>query len=52
MAVGELVLFPALREADDAVVVAAPGTSCRHQIRDGVGREALHPITLLARRLA
>ncbi|MCB9080543.1 MAG: FAD-binding protein [Lewinellaceae bacterium] len=52
MQVGELVLFPALRAADDDVLVAAPGTSCRHQIQDGVGRKARHPVEILYEALA
>ena len=52
MQIGELVLFPALREADEADLVAAPGTSCRHQIADGTGDEALHPAVLLKRALS
>ena len=51
MRMGERVLFPAVREAGGADVVA-PGTSCREQIRDGTGRQALHPAEWLARRLA
>ncbi len=47
MKVGELVLFPAVRQADTATLVVAPGTSCRHQIGDGTGRKALHPIEVL-----
>ena len=47
MQVGELVLFPAVREAGEAVHIAAPGTSCRHQIHDGTGRDAKHPVELL-----
>ncbi len=50
MAIGELVLFPAIRDNPFATI-AAPGASCRHQIRDGTGREALHPIELAARTL-
>ena len=50
MRMGERVLFPAVRAAEGDVV--APGTSCREQIRDGTGREALHPAQWLARRLA
>lgn len=44
---GELSLFPALREsgADDWVI--ADGTSCRHQIGDGVARQAIHLVRLL-----
>ncbi|HEY4300731.1 MAG TPA: FAD-linked oxidase C-terminal domain-containing protein [Candidatus Didemnitutus sp.] len=45
--IGELVLFPAVRAAADAVI-AAPGTSCRHQILDGTGRVARHPVEILA----
>lgn len=47
MKIGEMVLFPAVREADDETIIAAPGTSCRHQIADGTGRKALHPIEIL-----
>jgi Fe-S oxidoreductase len=47
MKVGELVLFPAIRKTADGVMIAAPGTSCRHQIKDGTGRSALHPAEIL-----
>lgn len=47
MKVGELVLFPAVRNADPDSVIAAPGTSCRHQIADGTQREAFHPVEIL-----
>jgi Fe-S oxidoreductase len=47
MKVGELVLFPAMRMLANDVMVAAPGTSCRHQIHDGTGRAALHPAQIL-----
>ncbi len=47
MRIGELVLFPAVRAAAAHVLVAAPGTSCRHQIADGTGRRALHPVEIL-----
>lgn len=47
MGVGELVLFPAVREAAPATIIAAPGTSCRHQIHDGTKRSAVHPIQIL-----
>lgn len=50
MKIGEETLFPALREAPEAVIIA-PGTSCRHQILDGVGRHALHPIELVRRMI-
>jgi Fe-S oxidoreductase len=45
--VGELVLFPEVRATDDLTLIAAPGTSCRHQIIDGTGRRAYHPIEIL-----
>jgi FAD/FMN-containing dehydrogenase/Fe-S oxidoreductase len=47
MKIGELVLFPAIRSLPQEVVVAAPGTSCRHQIMDGTGRRAFHPVEIL-----
>jgi FAD/FMN-containing dehydrogenase/Fe-S oxidoreductase len=47
MTVGEQVLFPAVREASREHIIAAPGTSCRHQIKDGTKREALHPVEVL-----
>ncbi len=45
--VGELVLFPAVREAGKETLVVAPGTSCRHQIKDGTGTTAGHPVEIL-----
>lgn len=51
MQVGELVLFPALRGAAADAILAAPGTSCRHQIHDGTGRVALHPAQVLRQAL-
>jgi len=47
MQIGELVLFPAVRAAKDREIIAAPGTSCRHQIKDGTGKRALHPVEIL-----
>lgn len=47
MSVGELVLFPSVRKADAETIIAAPGTSCRHQIHDGTGRNAQHPVEVL-----
>ena len=43
-------LLPALETAPDAMIVA-PGTSCRHQIKDLTGRIALHPMEVLERSL-
>jgi Fe-S oxidoreductase len=45
--IGELVLLPAVRNQPETTIIAAPGTSCRHQIRDGTGRIALHPVEVL-----
>jgi FAD/FMN-containing dehydrogenase/Fe-S oxidoreductase len=45
--VGELVLFPRIRKYDEKTIIAAPGTSCRHHIKDGTGRVALHPAVVL-----
>jgi Fe-S oxidoreductase len=42
--IGEDRLFPAVRSSPGDVGFAAPGTSCRHQIADGTGRHARHPI--------
>ena len=50
MRIGELVLFPALRNAP-AATLAAPGTSCRHQVHDALDRAAKHPIEILAAHL-
>jgi len=50
--IGELVLFPAVRTATADVLIAAPGTSCRHQIKDGTGRTALHPVEIVHAALA
>jgi Fe-S oxidoreductase len=47
MQIGELVLFPAVRNEGTESLIAAPGTSCRHQIFDGTGRRALHPVEIL-----
>lgn len=47
MKVGELVLFPSVRKASPKTIISAPGTSCRHQIKDGTGRQAKHPIEVL-----
>ena len=47
MKVGELVLLPAVRNTPEEVLIAAPGTSCRHQIKDGAGKRAYHPVEIL-----
>ena len=50
MAIGEADLLPAIRAQPEAII-AAPGTSCRHQVIDGTGRRAVHPIEIAARLL-
>ena len=52
MKIGELVLFPAVRKQSADAIMAAPGTSCRHQIKDGTGKKALHPVEVLYQALA
>ncbi len=47
MQVGELVLLPAVRNAATDTIIAAAGTSCRHQIKDGTERLAKHPVEIL-----
>ena len=57
IAIGEMVLFPAVRKAvasaaaDRPAFIAAPGTSCRQQILDGTGIKAVHPIQIMNRML-
>jgi FAD/FMN-containing dehydrogenase/Fe-S oxidoreductase len=45
--IGELILFPEIRSCDEDTIISAPGTSCRHHIKDGTGRIALHPAVVL-----
>jgi FAD/FMN-containing dehydrogenase/Fe-S oxidoreductase len=47
MKVGELVLFPKIRNLLESEIIVASGTSCRHQIKDGTARRALHPVEVL-----
>jgi len=47
MQVGELVLLPTVRQQPADVIIAAAGTSCRHQIHDGAQRTAKHPAEIL-----
>ena len=49
--IGERVLFPAVRAAPAATIIA-PGTSCRQQIREATGRRAFHPAEYLYQQLA
>lgn len=47
MKIGALVLFPAIKKEPHTTLIAAAGTSCRHQIKDGVQRRAFHPAEIL-----
>nr|NQU90256.1 4Fe-4S dicluster domain-containing protein [Bacteroidota bacterium] len=47
MKIGELVLFPEVRKTPGDILISAPGTSCRHQIKDGTGKKAYHPIEIM-----
>jgi Fe-S oxidoreductase len=51
MEMAELSLLPAVRRADAAALIVADGTSCRHQIKDGTNRAALHVARVLAMSL-
>ncbi|MET0946532.1 MAG: FAD-binding oxidoreductase, partial [Flavobacterium sp.] len=51
MKIGELVLFPTIRSEEHATLISASGTSCRHQIADGTGRKAQHPVEILYKAL-
>jgi FAD/FMN-containing dehydrogenase/Fe-S oxidoreductase len=52
LAMGELSLLPAVRKAPADAIIVADGTSCRHQIKDGTGRGAIHVAQVLAMSLA
>ncbi len=51
MQVGEDTLFPKIRNMETSVIVAASGTSCRHQVFDGTKRIAEHPVSILKQAL-
>ena len=51
MAVGGLKLFPAVNRSSPDTIIAANGTSCRHQIKDGTQRRAQHPVSILRQAL-
>ena len=52
MKMAEISLLPAVRSADNDTLIVADGTSCRHQIRDGAEREALHVARVLQMALS
>jgi len=51
MQIGEDTLFPKIRNSSEKIDIAAAGTSCRHQIKDGTNRTSKHPITILKEAL-
>lgn len=51
MQIGEDSLFPKIRNLHKGTEVAAAGTSCRHQIKDGTDKTALHPVSILKKAL-
>lgn len=51
MQIGEESLFDKLRHLDKETIIVASGTSCRHQIRDGVNKIAKHPVSILKEAL-
>ena len=50
--IAERRLLPAVRSKEPDTVLVAPGISCRHQVEDFSGEEALHPAVLLRSLLA
>ena len=52
MQIGGLVLFPAIQQMKKDAIIAASGTSCRHQIKDGTGRKGQHTAEILFDALA
>jgi Fe-S oxidoreductase len=52
MKIGELSVLPKMRAASKDALLVADGTSCRHQIRDGAQRGAVHVARVLERALA
>ncbi|MEW2922146.1 FAD-linked oxidase C-terminal domain-containing protein [Muricauda sp. ANG21] len=51
MKVGSLKLFPSVQKSEKNTLIAANGTSCRHQIKDGTNRDAEHPVSILRKAL-
>ena len=47
MQIGEMILFPEVRKSSSEIILAASGTSCRHHIKDGTGKSALHPVEIM-----
>ena len=52
MQMGELSLFPLVRKASAETIIVADGCSCRHQIKHGTGRDAVHVARLIRQAIA
>ncbi|HEY9559770.1 MAG TPA: FAD-binding oxidoreductase, partial [Anseongella sp.] len=52
MKIADLVLLPEIKQAPKDAIIASTGTSCRHQILDGAGQRAFHPVEVLYQALA
>jgi Fe-S oxidoreductase len=51
MKMGGLRLFKSIQKSDERTIIVANGTSCRHQIKDGASRDAIHPIQVIEKAL-
>ncbi len=51
MQIGENSLFPKIKNLEPNTIIAAAGTSCRHQIEDGVNKTSKHPVSILKEAL-
>jgi Fe-S oxidoreductase len=51
MKMGGLRLFKSIQKSDEQTIIIANGTSCRHQIKDGASRDAIHPIQVIEKAL-
>ena len=51
MQIGELALFPQVRETPEDTIIVAPGTGCRQHIEHATGRKAKHPVQVLLEAL-
>ena len=49
MEIGEISLFPAVRETSEDVMIISEGVSCRQQIKEGTDRNSLHLVEVLAK---
>ncbi|MDR2911007.1 MAG: FAD-binding protein [Bacteroidales bacterium] len=45
--IGEMTLFPAVRNANKETIISAPGTSCRHHIKHSTNRTVKHPVEIM-----